>query len=98
MKVSLYDHVLYRCHCNFEKISVGSIGEMAVDFTSRASIQGNKLVHEIFRGLLPTGSVSLEIGEAELGNWAVTKLCFEQIDLVQKEDQRGMFKPMRVCN
>lgn len=98
LKISLYDHVLYGSHCNLEKIGIGSVCKMAINFTSRASVQGNKFVHEIFGCLLPACSISLEIRESEFGNGAVTNLCFKQVDLVQEEDQRRVFEPMRIGN
>lgn len=98
MKISLYDHILHGAHCDLEEIGIGGVCEMAINFASRASVQSNKLVHEIFRGLLRACSISLEIGETKLGNRVVTNLCFKQVDLVQEENQRGVFKPMRVSN
>lgn len=98
LKISLYDHVLHGTHSDLEEIGIGSVCKVAINFTSRASVQGNKFVHEIFRRLLPACSISLEIGEAELGDWTVTKLGFKQVNLVQEEDQCRVFEPMRVGN
>lgn len=98
MKIFLYDHVLYGAHCDLEEIGIGGVCKMAINFASRASVQSNKLVLKVFRGLIRACSISLEIGETKLGNRAVTDLCFKQVDLVQEEDQCGVFEPMRVSN
>jgi hypothetical protein len=59
---------------------------MRVDLPSRASIQRNKLVHEVFAGLLRIFGVTLKVCEAAFGDGAVSDLLSEQIHLVQEED------------
>ena len=92
------DHILNGSHCNFEKIGIGCVCEMAVDFSSWTSVQGDKLVHEILARLLPACCVTLEVGEAEFANWTRGYLCLEQIYLVEEEDERGVLEPMRIGN
>ena len=90
------DHILNGSHGDFEKIGVGCVCEVAVDFSCWSSVESYELVHEVFARLLPACRVALEIGEPEFGDWALGNLGLEQIDLVEEQDEGGLLEPVRV--
>ena len=92
------DHILNGSHCDFEKIGISCVCEMAVYFSSWTSVQSDKLVHEILARLLPACCVTLEIGEAEFGDGTVSNLGLEYVHLIQEKDQCRILEPMRIGN
>ena len=87
LEISLDDHVLNRCHGDFEKIGIRSICEVTIYLPRGCAIQRDELVHKIFAGLLPALCIALEVLKAKFGDGASCDLRLEKVDLVQKEDE-----------
>ena len=85
VEVPLDNHVLYRLHCDFEKVCIRCVGVVNVDFLFGLSHQVSELVGEEVLPGLDIGRLAGVVWEY-LIDWthATRNLLTEQIDLVQE--------------
>jgi len=95
VEVVLNYHVLHALHRNLQQIGVRCVGEMNVDFLVPVAVKITELLGEelgscgeIFVGTLVVGEVVF--------HWALLEFLLEQVDLIEKEDNRAMFEPRYV--
>jgi hypothetical protein len=82
VEVALDYHVLYGTHCDFEKVCIGSVCEMAVDLLLWVTVQSSEFIHKVLASSFPIHWVAREVREAVLSDWAPDNLLFEQVHLV----------------
>lgn len=92
VEVDLDDHVLDALHGDLEEVRVGSVGEVDVDFLLAVAVEVAELIGEELASSVEIIVRSLEIGEVVF-NRTDFELLLEEVDFVEKEDDRGTLEP-----
>ncbi len=89
------DHVLNTLHSNLQKVGVGGVGEVDVNFLLAVAVQVAELIGKELAGGIEVIVRSLEVREV-VPNRTQFELLLEEVDFVEEEDDRGALEPRGV--